>query len=128
MYRITLSRLLFFVRLAIVVSLAGYSVASVSSAMHGSSFPKVDMASSEVTPYSNHDVAGASDHAHDAADQNDGLSKIAKQECCKDFCSGFGIVCDSPDVGGPIATSLRQFVDDQPTIGVLPALHRPPNI
>ena len=58
----------------------------------------------------------------------DGPSKLVKQECCKDFCGGFGIICAGPDVGGPVVTSIRQFADDRTTLGELPTLDRPPNI
>ncbi|WP_420852289.1 hypothetical protein [Rhizobium mesosinicum] len=132
MYRITLSRLLVMMRLVIIVSLAGYSLSNANAAMHGSSFSVLQVADPDVTPsHERHDMAGATDHGHshgDLSDDGDGISKLVKQQCCKDFCGGLGIICEGPDVGGPVVTSIRQFVNDQTTFGELPPLHRPPNI
>nr|WP_208601612.1 hypothetical protein [Rhizobium aethiopicum] len=130
MYRITLSTLLVMMRLVIVVSLAGYSLANASAAMHGSPFPELQVAA-EVSPsHEGHDMAEAGHHDHSRIDMSDdgGTSNLVKQECCKDFCGGFGIICESPDVGGAVVTSIRQFVDDRTTFGEQPPLHRPPNI
>ena len=131
MYRIELSKLLLIVRLAIIVSLAGYSLSNASAAMHGTAFPEFEKAASEITRHSDHDMAQKSGHSHsdsDAADDENETAKLVKQECCDDFCGGLGIICDGHEVGGPLVTSIRQFVDDQQTFGELPPLHRPPNI
>ncbi|WP_207917218.1 hypothetical protein [Rhizobium sullae] len=132
MYRIAMSKLLLIVRLAIIVSLAGYSLSNANAVMHGSSFPELAAVASETMPsHGDHDVAEAAhlDHSHgDISDSADGVSKLVKQECCSDFCGGLGMICEGPDVGGPVVTSIRQFVDDQQTFGELPPLHRPPNI
>ncbi|MBX4863755.1 hypothetical protein HJA86_28140 [Rhizobium bangladeshense] len=130
MYRIALSKLLLIVRLAIIVSLAGYSLSNANAAMHGTAFPEFEQAASQAMQHGDHDMAQMSghDHSHDhAAGDKDG-TKLVKQDCCSDFCAGIGIICDSCDVGGPVVTSIRQFVDDQQTFGELPPLHRPPNI
>ncbi|PDT12513.1 MULTISPECIES: hypothetical protein [unclassified Rhizobium] len=130
MYRTMLSRLLFFVRLAIVVSLAGYSSSNVDAAMHGPGL-QVEKTVSSATAHGNHDdMAGVSNHTHshgDAAD-DDGSSKVVKQECCKDFCGGFVLLCTGQIIGGPVVSSIRQFIDDRHILGELPPLHRPPNI
>ncbi|MBB3309332.1 hypothetical protein FHT78_001061 [Rhizobium sp. BK196] len=132
MYRITVSRLLVMMRLVIIVSLAGYSLSNANAAMHGSSFPDLKAVVSDVTPsHEDHDMAEAADYGHshgDVSDDGDDASKLVKQECCKDFCGGLGIICEGPDVGGPVVTSIRQFADDRTTLGELPDLHRPPNI
>ncbi|EJC78160.1 hypothetical protein [Rhizobium hidalgonense] len=132
MYRITVSRLLVLMRLVIIISLAGYSLSNANAAMHGSSFPELKAVVSDVTPsHEGHDMAEAAHHGHshgDVSDDDDGASKLVKQECCKDFCGGIGIICATPDVGGPVVTSIRHFVDDRTTLGELPTLDRPPNI
>ncbi|MGO7632684.1 hypothetical protein [Rhizobium leguminosarum] len=130
MYRIALSKLLLIVRLAIIVSLAGYSLSNANAAMHGTAFPEFEQAASQAMQHGDHHKARMSghDHSHDhAAGDKDG-TKLVKQDCCSDFCAGIGIICDSYDAGGPVLTSIRQFVDDQQTFGELPPLHRPPNI
>ncbi|MBB3388012.1 hypothetical protein FHT82_000732 [Rhizobium sp. BK275] len=130
MYRIALSRLLLVVRLAILASLVGYNISSASAAMHGSAFPEFENAVSVATPEAgDHHTVEASDHDHQHdASTDDGGTKLVKQECCKDFCGGLGIICEGPDVGGPVVTSIRQFIDDRAALGELPSLHRPPNI
>ncbi|MBX5132691.1 hypothetical protein HJB80_08470 [Rhizobium lentis] len=132
MYRITVSRLLVLMRLVIIVSLAGYSMSNAYAAMHGSPFPDLKAVVSDVTqPHEGHDMTEAPHHGHshgDMSDDGDGASKLVKQECCKDFCGGLGIVCEGPDVDGPVVTSIRQFADDRTTVGELPSLDRPPNI
>jgi hypothetical protein len=132
MYRIILSKLLLMMRLVIIVSLVGYSLSNANAAMHGSSFPKLDVVASDLTPsHEGHDTAQTArhDHSHgDTSNDADGVSKLVKQECCKDFCGGLGIICEGPDVGGPIVNSIREFIDDRTTLGELPPLHRPPNI
>ncbi|AJD41658.1 hypothetical protein C9413_04660 [Rhizobium sp. SEMIA 4085] len=130
MYRIALSKLLLIVRLAIIVSLAGYSLSNANAAMHGTAFPEFEQAASQVMQHGDHDEVQMSGHGHShdhAAGDNDG-TKSVKKDCCSDFCAGIGIICNSHDVGGPVVTSIRQFVDDQQTFGELPPLHRPPNI
>jgi len=133
MYRFALSKMLFFVRLVIIVSLAGYTFSNANAAMHGSAFPELQT-SVESEAHDHHSMSShdhqASDTASSHHDDQSGVgdSGIAKQECCKDFCGGFGIVCETPDVGGPVLSSIREFVNDQSTVGALPPLHRPPNI
>ncbi|MBX4868541.1 hypothetical protein [Rhizobium bangladeshense] len=129
MYRIALSRLLFFVRLAIVVSLAGYNVSNVNAAMHGPA-SQIEKTASGIAAHAEHDLAGVSDHQHSHGDRADGAgpSKIVKQECCNDFCGGFVLLCTGQVMGGPVVSSIRQFVNDQAMLGELPPLHRPPNI
>ncbi|WP_222352106.1 hypothetical protein [Rhizobium leguminosarum] len=133
MYRIVMSRLLVMMRLVIIVSLAGYSLSNASAAMHGSSFPEAAVLSESdaMQHHDGHDMTKMAVHDHsqgDVSDYADGVSKPVKQECCKDFCGGLGIICEGQDVGGPVVTSIRQFIDDRTTLGELPPLHRPPNI
>lgn len=126
-YRIALSKLLLLVRLAIIVSLAGYTLSNANAAMHGSAFP--ELRAETPMDHGNHHAmqaeAASSDHG-DAADF--AKDKIAKQECCKDFCIGFGIICNGSEVGGFAISSIRQFIDDQRALGEQPNLDRPPNI
>jgi hypothetical protein len=132
MYRIALSKMLIFVRLVIIVSLAGYTLSNANAAMHGAAFPEFETTTSQLMKQNGeHDMAQMSghDHAHsDAADDEDGVTKLVKQECCKDFCGGFAIMAGGHAVGGPVVSSIRHIIDDQHSFGELPALHRPPNI
>ncbi|OWK24031.1 signal peptide protein [Rhizobium yanglingense] len=130
MYRIALSKLLLIVRLAIIVSLAGYSLSNANAAMHGTAFPEFEQNASQITQHGDHDEVQMSGHGHShdhAAGDKDG-TKSVKKDCCSDFCGGFGIICDGLHVDEPVVTSIRHFVDDQQNYGELPPLHRPPNI
>ncbi|NTH14552.1 hypothetical protein G6M87_23170 [Rhizobium rhizogenes] len=132
MYRIARSAMLVFVRLAIMVSLAGYTMPSANAAMHGSAFPEIQKTMSDVTsPGGDHHMehASADDHRHGSASSDDGgTAKLVKKECCKDFCGGFAIMCDGPRLGGPVVSSIREFMNDQHSFGELPSLQRPPTI
>jgi hypothetical protein len=134
MYRIAMSRLLVMMRLVIIVSLAGYSLSNASAAMHGSALPEIAAVVSETDVMQHpdgHDIRKMAVHDHSQGDVSDdagGASKPVKQECCKDFCGGLGIICEGQNVGAPVITSIRQFIDDRTTLGEIPTLHRPPNI
>lgn len=141
MYLSALGRLLLFVRLVIIVSLAGYSLSNANAAMHGSAFSDVQSPAIVAGAHDHHAMSG-DDHAassedatvqgvadlHDHGSSASDDEQLSKQQCCKDFCGGFGIVCEAHEVGGPVISSIRQFVDDQSILGELPPLHRPPKI
>ncbi|MDK1389051.1 hypothetical protein QN224_26970 [Sinorhizobium sp. 8-89] len=125
MFRITLQKMLILIRLAIVVSLAGYSVPTASAATHGA-WPDLEISQSV---HQHHEVASG-DHLHGDHDQSspDDAQKLAKTDCCQGFCFSMAIVTDANPVGGPRVASIREFVDDAQATGKLPTLHRPPNI
>ncbi|MGQ3213778.1 MAG: hypothetical protein ACT6U0_13765 [Shinella sp.] len=124
MYRITLAKMLVLLRLVIIASLAGYSLPAASAAMHGS------IATSTTVPSDDHHEMTNGDHVHgDESAYPDDMQKIAKQECCKDFCLSFAIVATADvDVGPVVMDSLRKFINDNRVVGELVPLHRPPNI
>ncbi|WFU51585.1 hypothetical protein [Sinorhizobium terangae] len=125
MFRITLHKMLVLIRLVIVVSLAGYSVPTVSAAMHGA-WSDLEISQSD---HQHHEVASG-DHVHGDHDQSspDDAHKLAKTDCCQGFCISMAIVTDADAVGGPRVATIRKFIDDARAIGELPQLHRPPNI
>lgn len=123
MYRITLAKMLVLLRLVIIASLAGYSLPAASAAMHGS------IGTSTTVQSDDHHEMTNGDHVHgDESASPDDLQKIAKQECCKDFCVSFAIIATADLVGGPVVTSIREFINDNRVVGELVRLHRPPNI
>ncbi|WP_312841765.1 hypothetical protein [Sinorhizobium psoraleae] len=65
MFRITLQKMLILIRLAIVASLAGYSVPTASAAMHGA-WPDLEVSQSV---HQHHEVA-TGDHLHGDHDQS----------------------------------------------------------
>lgn len=135
MTAITLYRLMLFVRLALVVALAAYTLPTVSFAMHG------DMAASYVSK----GTSGNAQHVHEASHSEKGDAHIhgddarqsasanhhgknAKEDCCSDLCLNAAIVgeCQFPHL---VSTSfVRVFFDDNDVFGQLQSLHRPPSI
>jgi hypothetical protein len=123
MYRITLAKMLILLRLVIIASLAGYSLPAASAAMHGS------IATSSTVQSDDHHEMTSGDHVHgDESASPDDMQNIVKQECCKDFCVSFAIIAKADLVGGPVVTSIREFINDNRVVGELVPLHRPPNI
>ncbi|WP_428411761.1 hypothetical protein [Pararhizobium sp.] len=124
MFRITLAKMLVLLRLVIIASLAGYSLPTASAAMHG------PMSMSTTVQSDDHHEMTNGDHVHgDESASPDDMQKIAKQECCKDFCVSFAIVATADVDGGPVVTrSIREFINDNHVVGELVTLHRPPNI
>ncbi|WP_431028010.1 hypothetical protein [Rhizobium herbae] len=116
--------MLVLLRLVIIASLAGYSLPTASAAMHGS------MATSTTVQSDDHHEMTNGDHVHgDESASSDDTQKIAKQECCNDFCVSFAIIATPEVSGGPVVTaSIREFIDDNRVVGELVPLHRPPNI
>jgi hypothetical protein len=107
----------------IIASLAGYSLPAASAAMHGS------IATSTAVQSDDHHEMTDGDHVHgDESASPDDMQKIVKQECCNDFCVSFAIIAAAGEVGGPVVTSIREFIDDNHVVGELVPLHRPPNI
>jgi hypothetical protein len=133
MHRIVRSRMLLLVRLVMVASLAFFGVSNAYAAMHGSLLPELRQAAMEMDQTSHHEMASEHEEANSAHSHHnmggdnadDGLSK---QECCKDFCGGLGIVSNAIEIGGPIVSVIREFSDDKRQFGELSYVHRPPSI
>ncbi len=122
MYRIICRKLLTLIRLAIVLSLAGYSLSTATAAMHG--------ASAQISAVMQHgDGAQMSAHDHhQTVSADDDGSNLAKQECCKDFCIGFAIIVSTNTIASPVIASIREFIDDRSSFGEIQSLHRPPSL
>jgi hypothetical protein len=127
MYRIICRKLLILIRLAIVLSLAGYSLSTATAAMHG---PAAAGASAQISAVMQHgDGAQMSAHDHhQTVSADDDGSNLAKQECCKDFCIGFAIIVSTNTIASPVIASIREFIDDRSSFGELQSLHRPPSL
>lgn len=127
MYRIICRKLLILIRLAIVLSLAGYSLSTATAAMHG---PSSAGAAAQISAVMQHgDGAQMSTHdRHQTASADDDGSNLAKQECCKDFCIGFAIIVSAKTMAGPVVASIREFIDDRSAFGEIQSLHRPPSL
>jgi hypothetical protein len=134
MHRIVRSRMLLLVRLVMVASLAFFGISNAYAAMHGSLLPELRQAAMEMDHASHHDeMASEHDEANSAQSHHDMSGDkaddgLSKQECCKDFCGGLGIVSDAVEIGGPIVSAIREFSDDKRQFGELSYVDRPPSI
>jgi hypothetical protein len=125
-FRIAFLKMLVLVRLAVVASLALYTLPNATFAMHGAEASTVSLQDA----HTNHASMSASDHhehgvSPDIAKHD---QKQDKQNCCSDFCISLAIMSDAPDFGSPRGVSVRDFLNDSSVFGQLQSLHRPPSI
>lgn len=129
-FRISFMKMLVLLKLAIVASLALYTLPSASYAMHGdpsSAFAARAFDGHETTS----DVASARHAHHEHAAQGelseDDHGRI-KQECCSDLCISLAIVGSPADFWRAFPRPIRDFRDDASIVGQLTTLHRPPSM
>lgn len=132
MLRNLLSRIMVVFRLAIVVSLVGYTLPNANAAMHGSAYADVTVKAVQADhhdhgSHSHGTMQDVSDATHHQPDKDAG-GQLAKKDCCQDFCFSMALPsgCDSPGIDAK--STIREFVDDTDPRGQPPSLHRPPNI
>lgn len=116
-----------FVRLVIVVSLAGYSTYSVESVMHSDVASSVEPFTSQ-SYYGDHgtNIAAASEDAHDHGYSSQPTK--SKASCCVDYCGVAALTCTGVALKHPRSDITVVMLDDKDLTGRLPQLHRPPNI
>ncbi|CDI10914.1 hypothetical protein QE372_003970 [Agrobacterium pusense] len=127
-------------RLVMILSLAGYSVSTVNAAMHGPDAGGMQHAQSATMDHGKMMDHGGSAMMSDThgrhgvqdlqgmSDEDGGVKKTAKPQCCGDFCLGMAVLIDHGTVGTPVVSGIRSFLDDSKALGQTPLLHRPPNI
>tara|TARA_R110002020_G_scaffold192228_2_gene392282 strand:+ start:7635 stop:8015 length:381 start_codon:yes stop_codon:yes gene_type:complete len=126
MYRIFCRKLQVLIRLAIIMSLAGYPLSIAAAATH--SAPPANDQVSVIQMMDHVDTHMASDESHPDYSKVDQGSKLAKQDCCYDSCVGFALVTCRTDTSGPVVLAAREFIDEHGITGEIPGLHRPPKI
>ena len=123
------NRIMVLIRLAVVVSLAGYTMPNANAAMHGSAYPDASISIEAGHKGDAHSHAAKVFDA-DAGHHADGgdAGKTSKDNCCQDFC--FSIALPSPCQTSVMARASTVFgaLDDSRVHGTRPSLHRPPNI
>ena len=138
-HRIAFQKLLMLVRLVIVVSLASYTLPSVSLAMHGNAsssyaaaLPIATAAAHEMmAAHAMHDMkaADAPRHDHHPTDQaSKADGKTLKQECCNDSCLSAAIVADVPSILRDAPATVKLYSNDAFVFGEYSPLQRPPSI
>ncbi|MBB5537197.1 hypothetical protein GGD55_003912 [Rhizobium giardinii] len=66
----------------------------------------------------------AHDHHGDVSADDDSV-KLAKQECCNDFCVSLAIIATSDTLAGPVVSSIHGFIDDRRFFGEVPPCTAP---
>lgn len=126
-FRIIFAKINLLVRMAIIVSLVGYSFSTVDAAMHGDSLTYAALEQSMADM--DHSTVEMADYDHHQRPQSpDDASKTDKQNCCENFCSNAALVNLCATFGAARMTSLR-FVhfDEQLAKGELAPIHNPPS-
>lgn len=123
------SRIMVLFRLAVVLSLAGYTMPNANAAMHGSPYPEASIVAEashhgDAHSHGSKVVKADADHHRDGGDGG----KSVQKNCCQDFC--FSIALPSPSqtsVPARVSMAFAAF-DDSRVHGTRPSLHRPPKI
>ncbi|WP_290896322.1 hypothetical protein [Hoeflea sp.] len=126
MYRIICRKLLVLIRLAIIASLAGYSLSNAAAAKH--SAPTADNQASLSQTMGHPVIQMALHDDHDDVSTDTDGSRPVKQECCSDVCASFTLVTFHDSSINPVVSAIREFVDEDFIFGEFPGLHRPPRI
>jgi hypothetical protein len=126
--RIAFLKMLVLVRLAVVASLALYTLPNATFAMHGAE--AFTVAVNLQDDHADHMSMSVSDHHRQAvsADIAKHDQKQDKRNCCSDFCISFAIMAEAPAHGSPRNDSVSHFLNDGFVFGQLSSLHRPPSI
>lgn len=105
-------RLMFFLRLVLVASLAGYMLPTVSFAMHGdfaASYAQ-KVAPADAHAAHSHDAAGS---VHNHGDQTaDHHKNTSQQDCCSNFCLNMAVVDNAPEFRAVGASAALDYTND----------------
>lgn len=126
--RIIGAKLLLLVRLAVVLSLTGYSFSQINVAMHGSAVPSF-VAMDTIADSVDHSMVGTdmADH-HQTSGDSDATDGSGNQNCCKSFCANAALADFCPTFGVVRLTSLRfAHFDELLPNGMLAPIHNPPS-
>lgn len=127
LYRSIGARLLWVIRLAILVSLVSYPLSGTISAMHAADGVSVGDAAKMSTDFQP-DAVSSHDHGGDTTDEYGGSGKATgQQDCCQDFCVSMALPLAHDATGHPRVASIRSFFDDSKTTGQISVLYRPPS-
>ncbi|MNV40712.1 hypothetical protein D3C71_1323270 [compost metagenome] len=135
MFRNLFGRIVILFRLAVIVSLAGYTSPNANAAMHGPSSIQTEATITVDHGHGSHghDELASDDHDADQAQSghhggSDDTEKPGKQDCCQDFCMSMALLAGDQGETRLVASSIRYFIDDSNTVGQITFLNRPPNI
>jgi predicted 2-oxoglutarate/Fe(II)-dependent dioxygenase YbiX len=112
-------------RLAVVMSLAGYTMSNANAAMHGSAY--ADVTASVGAQHHNNTHNHGAEVGHADTGHHDG-AEVVKKDCCQDFCFSVALPASCQTSRPLLASSALRLGDDSRIHGTRPSLHRPPNI
>ncbi|MBO0134648.1 hypothetical protein JZX89_28300 [Agrobacterium sp. Rnr] len=122
-------------RLAIIISLVGYTLPNANAAMHGPSVLQTEATITDDHGHGSHghDELASPNHDADQAQSghhvgDDDMDKSGKQNCCQDFCMSMALLDCHQAETHLAASSIRYFIDDSKNVGQITLLNRPPNI
>ncbi|NTE89415.1 hypothetical protein [Agrobacterium rubi] len=134
-FRNLLGRIVILFRLAVIVSLVGYTLPNANAAMHGVSALQAEATITVDHAHGSHghDDLASGNHDADQAQSghhggNDDTDKSGKQNCCQDFCMSMALIACNQAETRLVASSIRYFIDDSKNVGQITLLNRPPNI
>ncbi len=135
MVRIALQKMLVFIRLVIVASLAFSAFPGVSAAMHGGVMASIAHLSAAQTilmvQSGHHASAGftvSDHHDHQGMEENDRTSHNVSKDCCSDSCNNAALVTETWFVEPATRAALIRFVNESPVWGEMSRLYRPPSL
>lgn len=135
MFRNLLGRIVILFRLAVIVSLVGYTLPNANAAMHGPSTFQTEVAITVDHGHGSHghDDLASGNYDVDQAQSghhggNDDTDRSGKQNCCQDFCMSMALLACHQAETRLVASSIRYFIDDSKNVGQITLLNRPPNI
>ncbi|MCJ8518532.1 hypothetical protein ABID21_001144 [Pseudorhizobium tarimense] len=128
MLRITSVVMMLIFRLAVVLSLAGYSMSAANAAMHPAMPDSASFVENSHSAHGAHAHSKMTVEAHHSDHATATDVDTGNNGCCQDYCGVFAIDAPMPKLVHPVAASIKGFMNDLRAFGESPALHRPPNI
>lgn len=114
------------VRLVMILSLVGYSTASVNAAMHPPQPVPQELLSHDAAH--THATDTLADDANDPSGSHEHAGGKTGKECCKTYCGVTAIACHTSELILPAGLAAHTFGDDVRLLGSAPGLHQPPKI
>lgn len=127
MHRFISAALMLIFRLAIVVSLGGYSVSALNAAMHPDQPAQVSQQEMDHGLHAGHQAATSDDDRRGGLGEHSNFND-SKKSCCQDYCSIAAINCGNVYLKHPRIEPVRAFLNDARYVGQAPTVPLPPDI
>ncbi len=124
------AKLMLALRLAVVLSIAGYSTTQANEAMHSTICGSdVSVSHSHASSDASHSSGKSLRHVHADVDlAEDGNADFDQSDCCKSFCSSSALLtAEAASHNSYISMSHVPFIEQQLIPAGLATIHNPPN-